>query len=533
MTKVKRAVLPTADLSQWGGVELLSNLIRSAPMAIVAVDQQGIIHFTNDHLNQLFKYEEGELIGQPVEVLMPVRVRSVHESHRTNYTQQPKARLMGNGMDLVGLKKGGVGFPIEVGLSHSFVGEQMIVMASVVDLSLRKQTEETLERRVAERTHELEQRRQISDGLGTVLAMVNANRPLPEILDSITGNALRLLNFDCSILVRWTPGRFALMNARGVPPGFSLTQTAELTSSDQQELAELLRNQAPLVIDDSARLPHFQSAILQRTCVLLEHGVRLIVIFPVMVKGEICGTFTLMRNSMDPITDEELSQASIFCQQAGLAVENARLHTELEEAAVTAERSRIAHDLHDSVTQTLFSASMIADVLPRIWERRPEEGQHRLAELRDLTRGALAEMRTLLLELRPETLEMIELPELLIQLAAAFSGRARLPIHLKLPDTCVLASKVRIALYRIAQEALNNIAKHAEAENAWVEVKLNEVRVELTIRDDGNGFNLDHVRGNHLGLNIMRERASEIQAQLNVSSCQGEGTTVQVVWRAG
>src|SRR5690606_10269796 len=104
-----------------------------------------------------------------------------------------------------------------------------------------------------------------------------------------------------------------------------------------------------------------------------------------------------------------------------IAIENSRLRSSAEQAAVAAERSRIARELHDAVTQTLFAASLIAEVVPNLWERNPNEGRRRLAELRQLTRGALAEMRTLLLELRPSTLAEVELSDLVRQLGEALA----------------------------------------------------------------------------------------------------------------
>ena len=106
------------------------------------------------------------------------------------------------------------------------------------------------------------------------------------------------------------------------------------------------------------------------------------------------------------------------------------------EVAVAEERNRLARDLHDAVTQTLFSASLIAEVLPKLWRRDRNEGKRRVAELRELTRGALAEMRTLLLELRPTALEDAELGELLKQLAESITGRARVPGDTLATGTC-------------------------------------------------------------------------------------------------
>jgi two-component system nitrate/nitrite sensor histidine kinase NarX len=212
-------------------------------------------------------------------------------------------------------------------------------------------------------------------------------------------------------------------------------------------------------------------------------------------------------------------------------VENARLRVEVEKAAVAGERNRLARDLHDAVTQTLFSASLIADVLPRLWEANPEEGRRRLEELRELTRGALAEMRTLLLELRPAALVDAELSELLRQLAESITGRARVPVSLEVVGSCELPNEIKVALYRIAQESLNNVAKHAGATQATVTLRCQPGRVLLRIRDDGSGFDLEGLPPESLGLGIMRERAQTIGAALNIDSQVGRGTEIEVAWQ--
>jgi PAS domain S-box-containing protein len=202
--------------------------------------------------------------------------------------------------------------------------------------------------------------------------------------------------------------------------------------------------------------------------------------------------------------------------------------------AIVAERNRLARDLHDAVTQTLFSASVIADVLPRIWERNPVEGKRRLEELRQLNRGALAEMRTLLLELRPSALMEANLRDLLPQLAASVSSRAGAAVDVKIEGQTDLPPDVKVSLYRIAQEALNNIAKHSGASEARVELSMTPsddgsgARVRLTITDDGSGFDTSVSKPAHIGLDIMHERAAAIGAQLRIQSRIGAGTTVQV-----
>ncbi|MCC6190326.1 MAG: GAF domain-containing protein [Anaerolineales bacterium] len=213
--------------------------------------------------------------------------------------------------------------------------------------------------------------------------------------------------------------------------------------------------------------------------------------------------------------------------------DEAALARQAQASAVAAERDRLARDLHDAVTQTLFSASLTAEALPKLWERDPDVGRQRLEALRELTRGALAEMRTLLLELRPAALTESSLADLLRQLAQAIVGRAGVPIEVQVEGGAerAFAPEAQVALYRIAQEALNNVAKHANATRATVSLSVAAGVARLAVRDDGRGFEpLANLR-DHLGLRIMRERAESIGATLAVESRPGTGTSVRVEWK--
>jgi len=156
-----------------------------------------------------------------------------------------------------------------------------------------------------------------------------------------------------------------------------------------------------------------------------------------------------------------------------------------------------------------------------------------LAELRELTRGALAEMRTLLLELRPSALIEAKLGDLLRQLAESVTGRARVPVRLEVEGDCDVEADVKVALYRIAQEALNNVAKHAGAGEALVRLHCQPGgQIRMCVCDDGLGFDPSGLPPDSLGLGIMRERARAIGAELTVESQTGEGTKVRVSWPA-
>jgi PAS domain S-box-containing protein len=212
-----------------------------------------------------------------------------------------------------------------------------------------------------------------------------------------------------------------------------------------------------------------------------------------------------------------------------LNIANERLRDKAAQDAVIAERTRLARDLHDAVTQTLFSTTLIADVLPDLWEMNMAEGKRRLEELRVLTRGALAEMRTLLVELRPNALVEVPLPTLLRQLVDALAGRSGINIQISVEGERKLPADVQVGLYRIAQEALNNVVKHAKASEAVITLRMGEI-VRLTVADSGKGFDPSIVTADHLGLKIMRERADAIGAKLSIYSDPGEGTQISVVW---
>ncbi len=222
---------------------------------------------------------------------------------------------------------------------------------------------------------------------------------------------------------------------------------------------------------------------------------------------------------------------------AGEVVRASKLSTELgrKEAdllkAVTNERSRIASDLHDSVTQTLFSTAAIADALPDVWDRYPEEARHGLVELRQLTKGALAEMRSLLLELRPTALLEKSLGELLTQLADGTVARTRMPVTANIDCERAVPEDVHMAMYRVAQEALNNVVKHAQATNATLGLTGDTDRIVLVVCDDGKGFHPHVAEEGRLGLEIMRERVRSIGANININSQHGQGTTIEVVWK--
>ncbi len=383
-----------------------------------------------------------------------------------------------------------------------------------------------LDRRVAARTQELAT-------LNAVAAVVSQSLNLGRILEDALGKIIAELGFAAG-------AAFVRPDIDSGDGALQLVTSVRLSPDASAALA--LRG--PEVLERCLREPGRQAQTLALDVLasgdalnaLETSGWRSAVEIPLTAKGTVFGALVLFVADETHLTAEQLASLSGLGNQIGMAVDNARLYAQAEESAAAMERNRLARDLHDAVSQTLFSASLVAEVLPRIYERDPQQGREKLEELRQLTRGALAEMRTLLLELRPAALAEANLPDLLQQLGEAVAGRSRIPIDVHVDTALEVPAGVGVALYRIAQEALNNVAKHSGAGHASVLLRdcggdgPDSGALELVVADDGSGFDTEAARPGSLGLGIMAERAESIGARLELSSSE-DGTRVRAVWR--
>jgi nitrate/nitrite-specific signal transduction histidine kinase len=390
----------------------------------------------------------------------------------------------------------------------------------------------TLEKKVAERTHELATLNAIAAHVSSLLhlneIMADALERIMELTGMEHGIAYRIEGGEGGAANPGTDAKEAFLRVmafRGLPP--TLADLGDRLPL-RQSAAGVAGSRGEPVIWRLAELPT-ESAVRERLATL---GVEQIIAIPLMTKGRLVGSLNLSTNQSRIYSPEQIALLKTIGQQIGVAVENANLYDQAKQHAITAERNRLARELHDAVTQTLFSANLIADVIPRIWKRDPEEGMKNLEELRQLTRGALAEMRTLLLEMRPETLKRVDIKSLLTQLADAFVGRVRVPVSVAIQGDCELPHDVKLVSYRIAQEALNNIAKHSGARHVELHLECQPGWVNLLVKDDGLGFDPDSITPEHLGIAIMYERANSIGAALKIESQLNQGTTIELEWNS-
>jgi signal transduction histidine kinase len=249
---------------------------------------------------------------------------------------------------------------------------------------------------------------------------------------------------------------------------------------------------------------------------------------PIVARGEVIGAIYLTeREDGADFTADDQRLIELLAAHAAIAIENARLHERSRELSIVSERNRLARDLHDNVTQRLFGVKLAAESALTLLDRDPRAAGVELKRVSDLARGAMEELRAVVFELRPASLEAEGLATVLrkhVEVLRRVTGQA---IDLHVCEVPRLGAARATQVLRIAQEALGNALRHADASR--IEVRLNAT--SLTVSDDGVGFDPEgpEVRGQRLGLTSMEERAAEVGGVLTVRSERGLGTTVELL----
>ncbi|MDQ3930438.1 MAG: GAF domain-containing protein, partial [Chloroflexota bacterium] len=238
-----------------------------------------------------------------------------------------------------------------------------------------------------------------------------------------------------------------------------------------------------------------------------------LIALPLSVRDRHLGTMTVYFAEPRRFAQQELQLFSSFAKILALAVYNTQLLAQSNKLATVEERARLARELHDSVTQSLFSLNLTLRAARRVLTSDGEQALSLMDNVQELAQGSLAEMRALIFELRPQALQNEGLASALQKHADAVKARNGLVVHLDLSGDRRLPIEHEEALYQIAREALHNVVKHAQATEAWVCLDTSTDHVTLSIRDNGRGFKTSKLvvdGGSHIGTSTMRERAQAI-----------------------
>jgi signal transduction histidine kinase len=255
---------------------------------------------------------------------------------------------------------------------------------------------------------------------------------------------------------------------------------------------------------------------------------------PLKNKGRVVGVVNLTSPRVRTVSKSEVELFSAIGSQIGIAIENARLYRQASALAALEERNRLARDLHDSVTQTIFSITLTAESARAMMVKKPDKVAAQLERLQGLARSALAEMRALIFQLRPAALEEQGLQAALEKHIAAVRNKEGIEIDFEVdnPKERRLSNEHEQAFYRIAQEAMNNIVKHAQATHVWMKLLIDEQKAVLVVRDNGVGFDPTghaaekNLERKSLGMTSMRERAELAGGTLIIDSHPNEGSTI-------
>jgi signal transduction histidine kinase/predicted hydrocarbon binding protein len=420
-------------------------------------------------------------------------------------------------------------------------GALLALEGFITDVSERVMNQQTLERRVQERTQEIEQRRRVAEGLRGILKVLNSTRSLDEVLDYIVQQATELLGAQAGLFFRFDGQRgWAVFEASyGFPPDLAGIESMAVDSSSGNR--DLL-NRQPVGITD---FPAYVDAALEDPEAGLTEDdewwygrlaslYQSIMATPLILRDEVYGGLLFYYEEQHGFSKDDYQLGISLADQTALAIENARLRMQAEQAAAMEERQRLARELHDSVSQALYGIGLGARTARTLLDREALDPEVRtklvspLDYVLSLADAGLTEMRALIFELRPDALEKEGLVAALKRQAETLRVRHNLEVETDLCGEPDVPIKIKEALYRIGQEALNNAVQHARASRIEVELQRQDDVLCLSVEDDGVGFDPEKRYPGHLGLKSMQERAAQLGGTLTIDSAPDQGARVQV-----
>lgn len=470
------------------------HLFDAIPDAVILVDPDGVVTLANPQAREVFGHAAEELIGRRVEELMPSRFRDVHKTHRRNYEANPHTRPMGAGLDLFALRADGTEIPVEISLSKLASARGPMTAAVVRNVSEHRRMEEAL--------------RQQEERLRVALT----NSPTAVFSQNDDLEYTWAHNPPGNLTVDWFVGRRdpeIFGEAGAVLEGL---KREVLTSG------ETARSEVTLRVGGSER--DFDVF----ACPRLDPQGRVTGVSSAMTdvtpQKQASRALEQFNTELEKLVHERtmaLAHANAQLQQT--SAERGRLYQALL-GSQERERARLSRDLHDHIGQALTGVMLLLD------ERTATpEGRNKAKRLVAQT---IDDVRRLARALRPSVLDEVGLEAALRQQARETTERsgikAEVLVHLREP----LPEDYEIAIYRVVQEALTNIVRHADAAHVSVVLTATRQAVQLTVEDDGRGFDAEGSFGDHLGLASMRERVELLGGVMRIESTAGEGTTIHV-----
>jgi PAS domain S-box-containing protein len=401
---------------------------------------------------------------------------------------------------------------------HSFKEEEQRLLLAIADMAgnaiQRTNIVDTLEGRIQTRTRELKV-------LYELARAATRLSDLDTMLDQSLGQVLDIYHAQYGVIQLLSKdGKSLELAAHSGLPDPIVEVMQKIPLAESLASRPIGENQVIFIEDVTRR---FQE-------VILVDQLKMYLGAPIRAKGEILGAISISDTAPIRYSPDEVALLETIANQIGISLESARLRKRSEEAAILEERQRLARDLHDSVTQSLFSLNMLAEGFRRqLPQAQKEDLEEWFSELGASAHQALKDMRLLLYELRPSTIEHDGFVTALRRRLEAVESRAGIKSQFKIEgDPSQIAIFDAVELYHIAQEALNNALKHAQASSVQIRLVVGPGSIHFVVQDDGVGFDLENIETEGMGLNNMVERARRMSGTLTIQSRPGDGTVVSL-----
>lgn len=461
--------------------QYFQGVLEATPDALVMVDAQGKILLVNRQMEARFQYARHEILGQPIEMLIPERFRDQHPLHRAGYLLDPHVRPMGVGLELFGRRKDGSEFPVEVSLSPLHGSEGPVVVAAIRDITERKNRQ---------------------------AALVRSERTLAE-----AQRVARLGSLDYDLVAGTVQASDEALRIFGI---------------DRKDFSgsETLR----------ARMhPHDEPRVVERTQAAIQNHAPGELEFRVVHPD---GSVHIVHDRVVPFYDEQnkgvrvLGTVQDVTEQREAEKEVAELKSHLQSSAEL-ERLRLAQDLHDGPMQDLYGSSYRLD---EIIESAEGELRTSLQEVNEELQQTVSELRSIAKELRPPAISNFGLEKAIRSYVEDFHEKhPNINLHLSLAqDRQLLPENMRLTLFRVLQQALVNVVRHSRASEVRVRFSLDAEEARLEVTDNGTGFRvppswMSFVRQGHYGLAGAAERVNALGGILLVESQPEQSTTITAV----
>jgi signal transduction histidine kinase len=357
-------------------------------------------------------------------------------------------------------------------------------------------------------------------------ALISSTLELDRVLNLILEQLAEVVQYDRASIMLQFDNHLRIIAAKGFESGEDVIGIS-FDPAENDLTRRLLAGEEPIVLDDVRKEPGWMGGGEgDRT--------RSWVAVPLQFRNEVIGALAIDKNEPGFYDEEDGRTVLAFANQAAIAIENARLYDRSREQDILQERNRLARELHDSLSQALFSMVLNAEAANLFFEADPARAKAQIQLLYETANAALKEMRTLIFELRPANLEQEGLAVVLTKHAKLVGDRQGIKVRVDVKGQGRLPLHIEKALFRVAQEAMNNVVKHARATEVAIYLNSQENMVFLKIKDNGVGFEAGVVKPNTLGLTSMRERVEQLGGTFEIGpNPSGQGAMVYVVVPCG